>query len=79
MYHILFYSIDATHSHSLGKFVNDSCHGNSVMQKIVVEKQPKLCIFALRDIENGEEITYNYGASGLWWRKVSYFSIIIYF
>ena len=41
------------------------------MQKIDVDGSPHLCLFALADIDDGIELRYNYGAPGLWWRKVN--------
>ena len=34
------------------------------------EKKPHLCLFAIEDIEVGEELRYNYGEDKklLWWR-----------
>ncbi|XP_016109884.1 uncharacterized protein [Sinocyclocheilus grahami] len=44
-------------------------HPNCTMKKIVTEGKPHLCLFALRDIVPGEEITYDYGGSVWPWRK----------
>ncbi|XP_077364363.1 uncharacterized protein LOC144008148 isoform X3 [Festucalex cinctus] len=42
------------------------------MQRITVDRQPHLCLFATKDIEPGEETTYNYGDFDFPWRlKVS--------
>ncbi|KAL4009077.1 hypothetical protein ACER0C_002929 [Sarotherodon galilaeus] len=44
----------------------------SKMRTITVNGQPHLCLFAIKDIKPGEEITYNYGDSYWPWRvKVS--------
>ncbi|KAE8299512.1 hypothetical protein D5F01_LYC01914 [Larimichthys crocea] len=39
------------------------------MKRIITEAKPHLCLFALRDIQPGEEITYNYGGNDWPWRK----------
>ncbi|KAI9534099.1 hypothetical protein NQZ68_016817 [Dissostichus eleginoides] len=39
------------------------------MKKVVAENKPHLCLFALRDINPGEEITYDYGGTDWPWRK----------
>ncbi|XP_035390883.1 uncharacterized protein LOC113568688 isoform X2 [Electrophorus electricus] len=41
------------------------------MKKIIVQGKPHLCLFAIRDIMPGEEITYDYGGSDWPWRKKS--------
>ncbi|MED6259299.1 hypothetical protein ATANTOWER_020404 [Ataeniobius toweri] len=58
---------------SLGRLVNDDhLNPNSRMKTITVNGQPHLCLFAVKDITPGEEITYNYGNSEWPWRvKVS--------
>ncbi|XP_016427513.1 probable histone-lysine N-methyltransferase set-1, partial [Sinocyclocheilus rhinocerous] len=63
--------IDATNENApLGRLVNDNhMHPNCTMKKIVTEGKPNLCLFALRDIVPGEEITYDYGESIWPWRK----------
>lgn len=45
----------------LGRLVNHSWHPNSKTKVIMVDGTPHLCFFALRDIEIGEEILYDYG------------------
>ncbi|KAK1904859.1 N-lysine methyltransferase KMT5A [Dissostichus eleginoides] len=55
---------------SLGRLVNDDHkHPNCKMKKVVAENKPHLCLFALRDINPGEEITYDYGGTDWPWRK----------
>lgn len=71
---ILFFSIDASKEDgSLGRLVNDNHkHPNCVMKKIVVNNKPHLCLFAVKKIETGSEIEYNYGKAKWHWRtKVS--------
>ncbi|KAL7883027.1 hypothetical protein SRHO_G00006850 [Serrasalmus rhombeus] len=60
------YCIDvSSEDGSLGRLCNDSVKPNTKM-KIVI---PHLCLFALKDIDVGDEITYDYGGQGLPWRK----------
>ena len=40
------------------------------MKLVIVENQPRLCLFANRDIEKGEELRYDYGEPDLPWRTV---------
>ncbi|XP_057687303.1 N-lysine methyltransferase KMT5A-A-like [Corythoichthys intestinalis] len=55
---------------SLGRLVNDDHkHPNCKMKMIVTEGKPHLCLFALRDLDVGEEITYDYGPADWPWRK----------
>ncbi|XP_042261536.1 N-lysine methyltransferase KMT5A-A-like isoform X1 [Thunnus maccoyii] len=58
---------------SLGRLINDDhVSPNSRMRIITVDRKPHLCLFAIKDIRPGEEITYNYGDSDWPWRlKVS--------
>lgn len=43
-----------------GRFVNHSCEPNCEMQKWSVDGYYRMALFALRDIDPGEEITYDY-------------------
>lgn len=43
-----------------GRFVNHSCEPNSIAEKWSVNGYYRVGLFALRDIEPGEEITYDY-------------------
>lgn len=66
--------IDATDTDRIGKYINDAEIGdilnNCVMKLVMVENQPRLCLFANRDILKGEELRYDYGESNLPWRQV---------
>lgn len=53
---------------SLGRLVNDDSNPNAKMRKIVLHDLPHLCLFAIKDIKKDEEITYDYGGTGLPWR-----------
>lgn len=44
----------------VGRFVNHSCEPNCEMQKWSVNGLFRMALFALRDIEAGEELTYDY-------------------
>ncbi|XP_051285298.1 uncharacterized protein LOC127379576 isoform X6 [Dicentrarchus labrax] len=47
---------------SFGRLVNDEhIRPNCRMKRIDVDRKPHLCLFALNDIQHGEEITYDYG------------------
>ena len=78
---LIYYSIDATYSKRLGKFVNDSISTNCRMKLIETVMGPKLCLFANPEgIKKGMELRYNYGEKNLPWRnsKVS-IKIFIHF
>ncbi|XP_026176905.1 inactive histone-lysine N-methyltransferase 2E-like [Mastacembelus armatus] len=54
---------------SYGRLVNDDhINPNAKIKCITVQGKPHLCLFAMRDINPGEEITYNYGDSEWPWR-----------
>ncbi|XP_032416704.1 uncharacterized protein LOC116718647 [Xiphophorus hellerii] len=54
---------------SLGRLINDdNISPNAKMKYLTVQQKPHLCLFATRDINQGEEITYNYGDSDWPWR-----------
>lgn len=56
---------------------DDHLSPNRKMKTITVNGKPHLCLFAIKDIKPGEEITYNYGNSDWPWRvKVNRFSKI---
>ncbi|XP_076743235.1 histone-lysine N-methyltransferase Set8-like [Maylandia zebra] len=63
--------VDATREDgSLGRLVNDdNVNPNSKMTVTRVDGRPHLCLFAIKDIGPGEEITYNYGDSNWPWRS----------
>lgn len=54
---------------------DDHISPNCEMRKVVCEGKPHLCLFALKKIFAGDEITYIYGGSSYPWRStVSAFS-----
>ncbi|KAI7897613.1 uncharacterized protein BX663DRAFT_481490 [Cokeromyces recurvatus] len=52
--------IDATKCGNVARFINHCCAPNCSAKIITVDKQKKIVIYANRDIEPGEEITYDY-------------------
>lgn len=73
---ITHFSIDATNIQDrLAKYVNDAAVGhkdnNSLMKIKVFDNYPRLCLYAKRDIECGEELRYDYEDSftNLFWRQ----------
>ncbi|CAJ1048439.1 uncharacterized protein LOC119023775 isoform X5 [Xyrichtys novacula] len=62
--------IDASNEDdSMGRLVNDAHKSpNCKMKKMTVQFKPHLCLFAIKDIQAGSEITYDYGESEWPWR-----------
>nr|CAD1831884.1 unnamed protein product [Ananas comosus var. bracteatus] len=52
--------IDATRKGGIARFVNHSCQPNCVAKVISIRNEKKVVFFAERDINPGEEITYDY-------------------
>ncbi|KAL0923783.1 hypothetical protein M5K25_007856 [Dendrobium thyrsiflorum] len=52
--------IDATYKGNKSRFINHSCQPNTEMQKWTIDGETRIGIFATRDIEKGEELTYDY-------------------
>ncbi|ORX57825.1 SET domain-containing protein, partial [Piromyces finnis] len=52
--------IDATKKGNLARFINHCCDPNCNAKIITVDGHKKIVIYAKRDIEEGEEITYDY-------------------
>lgn len=71
VYSAWFSSIDATFSSGLGRLVNDAPlrKANCAMRKIKHDSKTYLALYALRDIQVGEELRYDYGVKGLPWRN----------
>ncbi|XP_035234688.1 uncharacterized protein LOC118206295 isoform X1 [Anguilla anguilla] len=53
---------------SLGQLVNDEPRPNSEMKKMAVDGSPHLCVFAIKNIQKGEEIVFNHIGVDLPWR-----------
>ena len=63
------FSVDATSDDGrLGRLVNDSPSGNCTMRRVLINKEPRLCLFASKNINVGEELRYDYGVKDLPWR-----------
>ncbi|KAH7414732.1 hypothetical protein KP509_14G008000 [Ceratopteris richardii] len=52
--------IDATFKGNASRFVNHSCDPNCILQKWRVDGEIRIGIFAIRDIKDGEPLTYDY-------------------
>lgn len=65
-------SLDATFSDGLGRLVNDDpLHkANCVMKKIKGGNKVYLVLCAIKNIEKGEELRYDYGVKDLPWRQL---------
>ena len=59
-------SFSVIDGHRMGnecRFVNHSCEPNCEMQKWNVKGEFRMALFALRDIQQNEELTYDYNFS----------------
>ncbi|KAI8907381.1 putative huntingtin interacting protein [Gorgonomyces haynaldii] len=52
--------IDASKRGNISRFMNHSCNPNCALQKWVVGAQVRVGMFAIKDIEKGEELTFDY-------------------
>lgn len=52
--------VDATKKGNLGRFCNHSCNPNCYVDKWVVGDKLRMGIFALRNVQAGEELVFNY-------------------
>jgi len=55
---------------------DDHISPNAKMKKLVVDRLPRLCLFASQQINPGDEITYNYGNGDYPWRQAKVFLIV---
>lgn len=55
--------IDASRMGSDCRFVNHSCDPNCKMDKWLVNGKPRMALFPMRDIQPGEELTFDYNFS----------------
>jgi len=66
-------SIDATNNARLGRYMNDApmrhVECNCLSKACYINKKPCLLVFAARDIQEGEELRYDYGTGNLPWRN----------
>lgn len=57
--------VDPTFKGNIGRYINHSCTPNLVMVPVRVDNMvPKICLFALCDIEPNEELSFHYGFNG---------------
>ena len=63
-------SVDATRVEGKGRYINDGLgkQKNVVPKVVLVNGEPRICFFAIKNIPNGNELRYDYGVSGLPWR-----------
>ena len=64
----LFFSIDVTNATGQARMVNDAV-GKAVNCKMDLF-HGSICLFAVKDIQPGKELRYDYGVVDLPWRKV---------
>eukprot|EP00178_Gracilaria_changii_P027085 TRINITY_DN841_c0_g1_i4.p1 TRINITY_DN841_c0_g1~~TRINITY_DN841_c0_g1_i4.p1 ORF type:complete len:2328 (+),score=285.13 TRINITY_DN841_c0_g1_i4:7792-14775(+) len=57
--------IDASRKSQATRFLNHSCDPNAETQKWNAGGEPRVGIYAIRDIAKGEEITFDYGARSI--------------
>ena len=61
-FYIYIYSIDATAENgTFGRLLNHSRCGNCKTKLHAIKNKPHLILIADRDVEEGEELTYDYG------------------
>ena len=67
----LIFSVDASIDCGLARYLNDSKHrdANCVMKLVVIDDSPSLCLFAVKDVEVGTELRYDYGCPDAVWRQ----------
>ncbi|KAG0158742.1 hypothetical protein PDIDSM_6261 [Penicillium digitatum] len=58
--------IDATKRRGIARFINHSCTPNCTAKIIKVDGSKRIVIYALRDIERDEELTYDYKFEREW-------------
>ncbi|VDK27896.1 unnamed protein product [Gongylonema pulchrum] len=63
------YCVDAKFKGNVSRFINHSCEANLVILRVVwdanIRHFPHICFYARRDIQQGEELTIDYGNQ--WW------------
>jgi len=50
--------VDATISGGLARYINHSCNPNCVTEKVEVDRELRIIIFAKRRIARGEEVSF---------------------
>jgi len=70
------YIVTGLHYGNLFRFINHSCDPNCFVQPVCAHpdsSRPDICIFAMRTILPGEEISYDYGRYGFLTISLSFF------
>jgi len=67
------FSINAANTDRVARYINDCPrkYANCIPKSMFLLGKPRVLLFALRDIENGTELRYDYGGSLLPWRQVT--------
>lgn len=65
--------IDARNKGSFTRFVNHSCEPNCKTEKWTVKGETRIAVIALRDINDGEELTFDYQWKALGSRQIKCF------
>ncbi|CAD7699253.1 unnamed protein product [Ostreobium quekettii] len=59
------YAVNAKHRGNIARFINHSCDPNLYVQPVLSDHHqkdlPKICLFSMKAISKGEELTYDYG------------------
>ena len=58
--------INSSNMGGLAMFINHSCDPNYVLQRWEVGGLPRMCFFAIKNIKEGDELTFDYN---LWCEK----------
>lgn len=58
--------IDANKYGNISRFINHSCDPNCHVEEWYVDNLPRVIVVAIKSIQIGEQLTFNYGANGDW-------------
>lgn len=64
------YSIDASAPYFLARYMNDEEKYYNVKPKVIFVDHLRIAFFAARNINEGEDLTYNYGPGPHDWRYI---------
>lgn len=53
--------LDATTRGNIGRFVNHGCDPNAFVELLHTPEGPRVLLWALKDIQGGEEVVFDYG------------------